>query len=122
MLALDLYTLPTFSLFLEFYKRNGAYVVVEKQTKTFQASPLPNRQNKRLIWEFIMNLWAYVVVESSKFLSREGITTAAAFHQRQWSTQRQNIVQLLMTPICVMNWCSFLDLTSVFPFISLYSQ
>lgn len=39
LLAPDLYTLPTFSLFLEFYKRNGAYVVMEERTKTFQTPP-----------------------------------------------------------------------------------
>lgn len=54
---------------------------------------------KRLIWEFIIDLWAYVVVENpkfSEFLGR-GITAAVAFQQKQRSTQRQDIIQLLMT-------------------------
>lgn len=75
---------------------------MEKRTKTFQTSPYQAAKIKRLIWEFIINLWAYVVVKKTKFsefLDRGGeITAATAFHQKQWSTQRQNIVQLLMTP------------------------
>lgn len=73
---------------------------MEKPTKTFQTSPTHPPKIKRLIWEFIINLWAYVAVKKTKFsefLDR-GITAATAFHQKQWSTQRQNIVQLLMTP------------------------
>lgn len=92
--------LPTSFLFWEFCKKIGIYTVVEKQTKAFQtSSPIQPSKIKSLIWEFIINLWAYVVVENpkfSEFLGR-GITTATAFQQKQRSTQRQNIVQLLMT-------------------------
>ena len=69
--------------------------------KLFRHPPTKLQKIKRLIWEFIINLWAYVVVKKTKFsefLDRGGITAATAFHQKQWSTQRQNIVQLLMTP------------------------
>ena len=40
---------------------------MEKRTKTFQTSPYQAAKIKRLIWEFIINLWAYVVVKKTKF-------------------------------------------------------